>query len=177
MNIFVLDENPTKAAQMHADVHVRKMIVESAQMLSTAHRFLDGEQIIKLDKAGRRRKTWIFSDIREGLFYKSTHVNHPCSVWARESIHNYLWLFELYSALCDEYEFRFNKTHKSKGLIKALKIVPDNIPLCKRTPFAQAFDDEYKLTSDAIINYRNYYIKAKSDLLSYTIRDKPAWIG
>ena len=42
MNIFVLDNDPDTAARMMCDKHVVKMIVESAQMLSTAHRVLDG---------------------------------------------------------------------------------------------------------------------------------------
>ena len=42
MNIFILDKNPITAAQMLCDRHVPKMIVESGQMLSTAHRLLDG---------------------------------------------------------------------------------------------------------------------------------------
>lgn len=42
MNIFYLDKNPVMAAQYHCDQHVVKMILETAQMLSTAHRVLDG---------------------------------------------------------------------------------------------------------------------------------------
>ena len=50
MNIFVLDKDPHIAAQMHCDRHVPKMIVESAQMLSTAHRLLDGEEYMAPSK-------------------------------------------------------------------------------------------------------------------------------
>ena len=35
MNIFAINENPIVAAQEQCDKHVVKMIVESAQMLST----------------------------------------------------------------------------------------------------------------------------------------------
>ena len=38
MNIFFLDENPKHAAQMQCDKHVVKMVLETAQMLSTAAR-------------------------------------------------------------------------------------------------------------------------------------------
>ena len=44
MNIFYLDRDPVIAAQMMCDKHVVKMILESAQMLSTAHRVLDGDE-------------------------------------------------------------------------------------------------------------------------------------
>ena len=42
MNIFYLHEEPQNCAQMHNDKHCVKMILESAQMLCTAHRALDG---------------------------------------------------------------------------------------------------------------------------------------
>ena len=44
MNIFYLDKNFQVNAKLHCDKHVVKMIVEYAQLLSTAHRVLDGEQ-------------------------------------------------------------------------------------------------------------------------------------
>ena len=64
MNIFVLDEDPTIAAQMQCDKHVVKMIVESAQMLSTAHRMLDGKMIMKPSKSGKRMVKYY--DLYEG---------------------------------------------------------------------------------------------------------------
>ena len=85
MNIFYLDEKPMTAARMHCDKHVVKMILESAQMLSTAHRILDGN-----DYADRR-----------GL-YKATHKNHPANIWVRESANNYVWLYNLFTFLCIE---------------------------------------------------------------------------
>ena len=44
MNIFYISECPVQAAEWMVDKHVVKMILESAQLLSTAHRVLDGEQ-------------------------------------------------------------------------------------------------------------------------------------
>ena len=65
MNIFILDEDPTIAAQMQCDKHVVKMIVESAQMLSTAHRMLDGKLIMKPSKSGKRMVKYY--DLYEGV--------------------------------------------------------------------------------------------------------------
>ena len=53
MNIFILDTDPIVAAQLQCDKHVVKMIVESAQMLSTAHRMLDGEETKRPSKSGK----------------------------------------------------------------------------------------------------------------------------
>ena len=44
MNVFYLHEDPKICATMHADKHVVKMIVEYGQMMSTAHRVLDGTE-------------------------------------------------------------------------------------------------------------------------------------
>ena len=52
MNIFILDNNPIKAAQQQCDKHVVKMIVESGQMLSTVHRMLDGTMERRPSKSG-----------------------------------------------------------------------------------------------------------------------------
>ena len=53
MNIFILDKDPMKAAMMLCDRHVPKMIVESAQMLSTVHRLLDGKPEKRRSKSGK----------------------------------------------------------------------------------------------------------------------------
>ena len=115
MNIFVLDENIEKCAEYHVDSHVIKMILESAQMLSTAVRSTGVD-------AG----------------YKSTHENHPCNKWVRESLQNWLWLKDLAYALQDEWHYRYNhpvtKWHKSAKLISELP-VPD-LPDCSRTSTA-----------------------------------------
>ena len=42
MNIFYLHEDPIQNIKWHVDKHVVKMATEYAQLLSTAHRFLDG---------------------------------------------------------------------------------------------------------------------------------------
>ena len=86
MNIFYLDKDPKKCAEMHCDKHVVKMILEYAQLLSTAHRVLDGNEWA--DHVG---------------LYKATHKNHPSAIWARESAGNYFWLNKLFQELCKEY--------------------------------------------------------------------------
>ena len=79
MNIFYLDSDPVKAAQMQCNAHVVKMIVESAQMLSTAHRLLDGVETRRPSLSGRMGKYWALSDARETLLYKAVHMAHPCT--------------------------------------------------------------------------------------------------
>lgn len=81
MNIFYLNSNPRIAAQMLCDKHVIKMIVESAQMLSTAHRVLDGDVMIKKNKNNKIIKIYKHPNlILESKLYKATHINHPCNI-------------------------------------------------------------------------------------------------
>ena len=54
MNIFYVDRDPVKAAQMMCDKHIVKMILESAQMLCTAKRVLDGIEWTDYSKNGRK---------------------------------------------------------------------------------------------------------------------------
>jgi|TARA_R110002020_G_scaffold55040_1_gene152946 hypothetical protein len=147
MNIFMLDNNPFKAARMHCDKHVVKMILESAQMLSTAHRVLDDNDYADANK-----------------LYKATHKNHPSNVWVRESHHNYQWLHSLFVSLLLEYEKRYNKTHACDRLVNHLLACPNNIDITNYeiTPLPQCMPDQYKVEGDAVQAYRNYYQAEKS---------------
>ena len=159
MNIFVLDQDPALAACYHTDKHVVKMILESAQMLSSAHRLLDGHE-------------WA----NKHNLYKLTHQNHPCSIWARSSVSNYNWLYLLFVNLCKEYNQRYGKQHLTwTKLGLALAVPPTNIPHATLSPFAQAMPDAYK-DNDAITAYRLYYISEKSSMFKWTNRPTPNWI-
>lgn len=151
MNIFILDENIDKCARYHNDKHVVKMILESAQMLCTAIHESGGDAP-----------------------YRSTHKNHPCTVWARESLSNWHWLRDLALALNEEYKYRYDKSvdHKSATVIKSLA-EPD-IPDIGLTPFAQAMPDEYK-TDNAVDAYRSYYKGEKAEIANWKGRSKPKW--
>lgn len=175
MNIFYLDKDPHIAATYHSDKHVIKMILESAQLLSTAHRVLDGQLVIERDRANRRIKRYKFNDERDEIFYKSTHVNHPSAVWVRESTEHYRWLALLFAELLHEYTYRYGKTHASSRLLETLIVPPTNLVDRGFTPPPPAMDKEYILP-DTVSSYRNYYCKAKSDLLQYTKRPAPDWI-
>ena len=92
MNIFYIHTDPRMCAEWAVDSHCIKMILERAQLLSTAHRVLDGIQYIDKTKTGRNVKRWHLDDHREQELYSATHVNHPCAVWCRVTDGNYNWL-------------------------------------------------------------------------------------
>jgi len=169
MNIFYLDNDPVKCAEYHVDKHVVKMILEYCQLLSTAHRIIDGKETIAESKTGRKVKRWILPDERETVLYSATHVNHPSAVWARQNKDNYAWLHSLLCELCKEYTYRYGKVHKCQetGLVDKLAIVPYNL---NNTPFTQptpAMPDACKVPGDSLKSYRNYYIMEKQRMWSW----------
>ena len=181
MNIFILDKDALKAAQLQCDKHVVKMIVESAQMLSTSHRVLDGLQTRKLSKSGKRMvKYWIMEDyFKENTLYKAVHMNHPCTVWTMESLENYSWHYDHFLALCAEYTHRYGKTHATQTrLADMLSNSPINIQSVGLTPFRMAMQNEPQCMNktDIVQSYRNYY-KTKKDRFKmvWSRREIPNW--
>ena len=177
MNIFVLNEVPQTAARDMCDKHVVKMIVESAQMLSTAHRVLDGEQYTELSANNRRIKRWKSPHkLMEDILYKASFVGHPCTKWVMENNKNYYWLVEHAYELCREYTRRYGKVHKSDDLISLIRFrKPANIPIADSiTPFAQAMPEEYK-NEDAVKAYRAYYLGEKTGFAVWNHSETPSW--
>jgi len=160
MNIFYLHKEPTTCAEFHCDKHVVKMILESAQMLSTAHRVLDGET---------------FAD--HNRLYKLTHGNHPSNVWLRASNMNYRHLYELFIALCDEYTYRYGKIHATDAKLRIpLAMTPRNIVNGPMSQPPQCMPDEYK-EDNSINGYRNYYLGEKAYMCKWTKREIPAFMN
>ena len=156
MNIFYLHDNPYQCGEMHCDKHVVKMILEYAQLLSTAHHEIDGDPSIDC--------------------YKPTHKNHPSAVWARENRSNYIWLWNLLNSLCKEYTKRYGKTHKteSSGIFRNLSTTPHELRDGEFTEPPQCMSD-YCKDDDAVVAYRNYYIREKSYMAKWKMDNSPVW--
>jgi hypothetical protein len=141
MNIFYLDHDPYKAASYFYDKHKVKMILESAQMLCTAHH--------------------VYGDPND-VPYRQAHLNHPSTIWARESRPNYFWLYEHMIALGQEYTKRYGKIHMTIDKCRyALSFCPDGITSETFTEPPQCMPDEYKVEGDSISAYWNYYEQEK----------------
>ena len=140
MNIFYLDKCPYIAARLQYNKHVGKMILESAQMLCTAHHVCGNPDDVP---------------------YKKAHLNHPSTIWVRENANHYEWLYRHLVGLGDEYTRRYNKKHLSTiKCLNPLAKLPVNIP---HKPFEQppqCMPDEYK-DKCSIQAYWNYYIGEK----------------
>ena len=147
MNIFYLHKDPVKAAEMQYNKHVVKMILESAQMLCTAHHcYGNAEQKLNVP-------------------YKQAHLNHPSTIWCRQSIPNYMWLYNHMIALGKEYTKRYGKNHLTITKCKEpLSVSPEGIDTyVSFTEPPQCMPDEYKRDS-AIHAYWLYYVNDKSSI-------------
>ena len=180
MNVFFFDKNTEVCAASHCNRHVVSQCKEYAQLLSTAHRLLDGSMSV-IAVNNRKRKVWVHPNKTKDLvLYKATHINHPSAKWARNSNGNYSWLFNLWSRLCDEYEFRYGKVHATKIKLWDLLInPPENIPLGRFEPPWRAMPDQYKV--DKIVpnycelSYQSYFNGAKQHIAKWKNRSEPAW--
>ena len=184
VNIFYLHNDPKICAEMHNDKHCIKMILEYAQLLSTAHRVLDGTIERGTSKSGRQKSIYRLSDNRDNILYSATHIHHPSAVWVRKSVGNYFWLSNLLVELCKEYTYRYGKVHKCErdGLVQMLHdMVPDNMALIGFTEPTPAMPDDVKIAGDSLASYRNYYISNKQHLASWkgkvNSRNIPEWFN
>jgi len=154
MNIFYLHKDPREAAKLQYNKHVVKMILESAQMLCTAHHCYG-------DK-------WQ----KENVPYKQAHLNHPSTVWARRSKATYMWLFKHMMGLGYEYWLRYGKQHLSISKCSMfLSKPPVHIQGEEFMQPPQAMPDEYK-DPCSIQAYWNYYIGEKHVVVNLN-KEKP----
>lgn len=164
MNIFFLSRNSKKCAKYHANVHVIKMILETAQLLFSAHHIADSSLLPDCEKQGLK-------------IYKKTHVNHPCAKWVRSSKANYYWLSELGMYLCYQYSDRYNKIHATEGIMTWLY---HNVPDLSDEDFEeppQVVPEEYK-GENTVQAYRKYYMEVKAKNIkrfSYDNSEYPFW--
>jgi hypothetical protein len=178
MNIFYLSAYEDMCAQMHCDSHCSKMIIEYAQLMSTAHRVLDGEEYYGRTKNNRRIKRWLHPDAElEDTLYKASHINHPSAIWVRQSRANYRWLYHMWTELNREFMYRYNKNVPHESFRK-LQFILGNEPTNLKEGFftepTPAMPDDVK-EECSVMAYRNYYIKYKQHLAKWTKRGAPNW--
>ena len=179
MNIFALDECPVKSAEMACDKHCVKMILESAQLLCSVHRVLDGTEYYDKTANGRKIKRWrLDNPNEEATIYKAGWLRHPSTQWVMKSAYNYIWLFKHMMALNEEYKLRWQKDKDHVSITKLadlLKHPPKNAPLnVMATDATPAMPDHCK-KPDSVDAYRTYYIQEKKRFAKWTKRQVPHW--
>ena len=163
MNIFILDEDPTIAAQYNCDTHVCKIILEATQMMALAHKHRD-----------RPFRTDSPPKLQQGLYQPRGVHNHPVSVWVRATYGNYKWTAQHTLALCQEYTNRYHKIHATQHIAEWLSSNHPFDIIEERTEFIQAMPDDVKHASP-ITAYRQYYQKYKTNLIRYRTNNVPHW--
>lgn len=187
MNIFALSIDPKKAAEAHGDKHVIKMILETCQMLYSAHwtgtysELLKERSSVKISRIAKTLETpkhMKSAPKRKSgqIGFSPVHLHHPCTIWVRELHGNYMWAADLALELAAEYEFRWpGKQHSCKAHAIWLKNhLPPNIVYGHRKNFAIAMDIKYRV-EDPVQSYINFYKGSKKErnLTNYTKREKP----
>jgi hypothetical protein len=166
MNLFILSLIPTEAAEAMMDKHIAKILLEAVQMLCTAMRVLVPDNPVKY------------------ALYKQAHLNHPVSIWVRESRDNFIWTLDLVEALHEEWRFRYDHSetefHKSYAVAQLIRnhVPRDHLFPCPRaglTPFALAMPDEYKARNgNAVESYRAYYMSPEKRRIAAWKKHRPA---
>jgi hypothetical protein len=189
MNLFVLSRKAEEAARAHPDKHVVKMTLEACQMLYTAHwsvahpHLLEVRSAVALSRAQKLLpipKRLESAPLTKGSGergFRPVHIHHPCTVWVRASLGNYLWACDLAIAIGREYEYRWPGHGEHSCLKHALwlRAHPPVLPLKPLRDFAIAMDAKYRVSSDPVECYIAYFqgSKAERGLLKYTRREFP----
>tara|TARA_R100000278_G_C5474380_1_gene165754 strand:+ start:180 stop:713 length:534 start_codon:yes stop_codon:yes gene_type:complete len=175
MNFFYIETCPLAIAKSHNNTHCIKMILEYAQMLSTTHRVLDQyyEEV---------NGEYVFVPLPKDMqiLYKIAHLNHPTTIWVRESVQHYNFMYAVWEALCDEYTYRYGKVHESDSKLRELlRNPPSRLEDNGFQEPPQCMPDEFKVEGDSLQAYRNFYIhdkKFKGWRSKYKKREKPEWL-
>jgi len=177
MNIFYLHEIPSISVKHHCDKHVVKMVIEYAQLLSTAHRMLDGTQWTDAS-SGRRIKRWRLEDSEmDGVLYKASHINHPSAIWVRKNVSHYQYMYKMFYLLCDEYTHRYGKIHMTDCKLRVpLNQPPKNIPQGEFAEPPQCMPD-YCKQPNALDGYKTYYREEKKGFAKWTNREVPEFMN
>lgn len=174
MNVFYLNEDPKQCAEEHCDKHVVKMVIEYAQLLSTAHRVLDGKEVEGRTKTGRKAKRFVLSDSRDSKLYLASHLKHPDEIWIQKSCKHYQYVYDLFNNLCDEFTKRYGKKHLTDTKLRnILAMHPENIPCGDFEQPPQCMPD-YCKSEDSITAYKNYYINEKKAFATWKTKT-PEW--
>ena len=183
MNIFALSKCPVESAQQMIDKHIVKMPTETCQMLHTNILFMEYVQAHGKEPTLRELKA--FNQTWHSDSMKPAMLNHPSTIWARQSRENFMWLYQHGLALCEEYTHRYEKEHGSHRRIFYCRLSFDMIdnyqfPQTGLTPVSIAMDDSYRIENtfnddwDFVIeSYRHYYREGKWEFAEWRKNRQP----
>lgn len=164
MNIFATDNCPIQSAVNLNDRHAVKMFLESMQMMATIADYLGFDSP-----------------------YRPVMLNHPCTIWARESKQNFQWLWDHAVAIAEVYSARYDRVHKCEITMNEYEHVwnkvLDSLPDTELTDFAIAISPSMRCRHlpnfdelSTVEKYRMYYIYDKDQIAVWSYpHSKPTW--
>lgn len=180
MNIFALSKSPLKSAQQMINKHVVKMPTETCQMLHTNALYFEYVDAYNSEPTLKELKQ--FHKETNSILMKPAMLNHPSTIWARQTKDNGTWLYHHGLSLCWEYTHRYGKEHGSYRRIRAVDEVYLSGDWKQATPVTIAMDDSYRIEntfSDAwefvIQSYRHYYLEGKWRFAEWYKNRRPSW--
>lgn len=159
MNLFLPYSDAQTSVQSLDDKRVSKMILETAQLLSTAIHIVNPNNALPI--------------------YKVTHKNHPVGVWIRSSLQNYIYALNYFKVISEEHTYRTGNVHKSSLLYPIfMQFIADNptaFPIAEQTPFANC--TEFKQDEVHTAYKKTLLAKWQNDVRKpkWTNRSKPTW--
>ena len=185
MNIFALSRSPQESARQMLDKHIVKMPTETCQMLHTNIVYM--QYVHTYGKEPQLKDLKAFHQKIGSELMKPAMLNHPSTIWARQSLDNFDWLLYHGVSLCGEYTHRYEKEHGTQkrivdcGLYREF-IENHNYPLDELTPVSIAMDDMYRIENtfddewDFVIeSYRHYYLEGKWRFAEWRKNRRPEW--
>ncbi len=183
MNIFALSKSPQQSAIEMLDKHIVKMPTETCQMLHTNILYM--QYIRDCGKEPQLKDLKRFHKQIGSKLMKPAMLNHPSTIWARQSGANFHWLYQHGMALCEEYSLRYGKRHGSHDRIiygiwnwgcddyifPNTKLTPVTIAMADEYRIENTFDDEWDFV---IESYRHYYLEGKWQFAEWKTQ-KPVW--
>ena len=119
---------------------------------------------------------------------KPAMLNHPSTIWARQSLANFDWLYQHGLALCHEYSYRYDKEHGTHQRILQCNshtdlVIDFQYNEDSLTPVSIAMDNQYRIPNplpehnwDYVIeSYRHYYLEGKWDIAEWRQNRRPDW--
>lgn len=197
MNIFALSRSPVESAKQMIDKHIVKMPTETCQMLHTNILFM--QYVQEHGKEPSLKELKAFHKKIGSELMKPAMLNHPSTIWARQSLANFRWLYQHGLALCNEYSYRYDKEHGTHQRIidctQHASMVNDYpFSINKLTPVTIAMDDKYCINADEFHNtqriqygkqtddwdfvvesYRHYYLEGKWRFAEWRKDRRPKW--
>tara|TARA_A200000159_G_scaffold164803_1_gene196403 strand:+ start:4610 stop:5284 length:675 start_codon:yes stop_codon:yes gene_type:complete len=193
MNIFALSKCPHESARQMLDKHIVKMPTETCQMLHTNILYM--QFVNAHGKEPTQRELKAFHKASKSKLMKPAMLNHPSTIWARQSFSNFMWLFEHGLALCEEHKIRYPKEDEKGNIIEhgsyhRIRQCNSHTDLVidfqynedSLTPVFIAMDDRYRIKNTfddgweyVIQSYRHYYLEGKWDIAEWKNNRRPDW--